>query len=106
MAGIDDIIGDWVKRAEQSGELEKGRYWGKPFDLEDGFEQTPVRLRMAHRILKNSGYVPAEIEMIRQLAELKEQLAAETAADRRAELSTEIGALTAKVRILLEGAAR
>lgn len=39
MAGVDDIISKWVKQAERSSELQRGRYRGKPFNLRDGFEQ-------------------------------------------------------------------
>lgn len=106
MAGVDDIIGEWVKQVEATGELKGSRYWGKPFDLDDGFDETPNRLRMAYRILKNAGYIPHEVEMVRRLADLKEQAAAETDPAQRRDLEREIAALTAKVRLALEGLSR
>jgi hypothetical protein len=105
MAGVDDIIGEWVKQVEDSGELKGSRYWGKPFDL-DGSDETPSRLRMAYRILKNAGYVPHEVGMVKRLADLKEQAALETDPAQRRALEREIATLTAKVRLALEALSR
>lgn len=101
MAGVDDIIGDWIKQAERSGELRQGRYWGKPFDLDDDLADTPARLRMAYRILKNAGYVPHEVTELNRLAALEEQLAAETDPAARLELGREVAELTSRVRVLV-----
>jgi hypothetical protein len=101
MAGVDDIIGQWVKQAERSGELKQGRYWGKPFDLDDGFEQTPVRLRMAYRVLKNAGYIPHEVEMLNTLADLKEAAAQESDPAASRALEREIASLQTKVHLAL-----
>ena len=103
MAGVDDIIGDWVRRAERSGELQQGKYWGKPFDLDDGFAETPARLRMVYRILRNAGYVPGEVEALNRLAELKERLAAETDPEAVQRLSREVAEHTARLRERLAG---
>lgn len=106
MAGVDDIIAEWVKRAEASGELEHGKYWGKPFDLDDGFVETPARLRMAYRILKNAGYVPEEIEMLKRLAELRECAAGETDPARRRALKRDAAMLAARLKVALEASNR
>ena len=75
MAGVDDIIGRWVKKVEKSGELQRSELFGKPLPLDEAYERTPEELRMTHKILKNAGYVPAEVEAMRRIAELKTQLA-------------------------------
>lgn len=101
MAGIDDIIGEWIRKAEHSGELRHGKYWGKPFDLDDGEGDTPARLRMAYRILKNAGYVPHEVAELNRLAGLKEQLAAATDPAEQQRLSREVAELSTRVRVLM-----
>ncbi len=101
MAGIDEIIGEWVKKAEQTGELRHGKYWGRPFDLDDDSSDTPERLRMAYRILKNAGYVPHEVSELNRLAALKERLAAESDPERRISLGREVAELTSRVRVLM-----
>lgn len=75
MSSIDDVIGAWVKRIESTGELKHGRQWGRPLDLDDGYDQTPEDRRMPHKILKNAGYLPWEVETMNQIAELQQKLA-------------------------------
>ncbi|MEJ2090043.1 MAG: DUF1992 domain-containing protein, partial [Gammaproteobacteria bacterium] len=86
--------------------LKGSRYWGKPLDLDDGSDESPSRLRMAYRILKNAGYIPHEVEMVKKLADLKEQAALETDPAERRAFEQEIAALTAKVRLALEALSR
>lgn len=106
MAGVDDTIGAWIKAAEASGELEHNPFVGKPFELDDGFEETPVRLRMAYRILKKAGYVPQEVEMLKRLAELREALEAAADPDEATALRREIAVLEPKVRLFVDGLSR
>jgi len=101
VAGIDEIIGEWVRKAEQSGELRSGKYWGKPFDLSDDLGDTPARLRMAYRILKNAGYVPHEVAELNRLAALKERLAATSDPEEQRRLGREVAELTTRVRLLM-----
>ena len=102
MAGVDDIISDWIKDAEKSGELTHGRYFGKPFDLDDGYFGTPPHLRMAHKVLKNAGHVPAEVELQTVLADLKQRLeSAEDDAEAR-ELRLQIAECRVKIAMLIE----
>jgi len=70
MAGIDDIIGGWVRDAEKSGEVKNLPGYGKTLDLDDD-KHVPAKYRMAYRVLKNSGHTPPEIQMIQRIAELK-----------------------------------
>ena len=106
MAGVDEIIRQWVQKVEQTGELRSGPGFGKPLNLDDGFLETPEELRMAHKVLKNAGYVPAEIEMLQQLAQLREQLSATSDARQQRELKVKIAKLQQKVTMTLEAMRR
>lgn len=106
MAGVDDTIGEWIKRAEQTGELKRGRYWGKPFDLDDGSAETPARLRMTYRILKNAGYAPQEVELLKRLADLKSEHDAQPDPARRRALEREVAELSARLSGFLENLRR
>ena len=102
MAGVDDIIGSWVKQAERSGELQRGKHWGKRIPFDDGFAETPAELRMTHKILKNAGFVPAEVEMMQQLEQLKRRLA-DTGSEAAARpLRQEIAELQQRLSLRLE----
>lgn len=100
MAGVDDIIKQWVERVEKTGEMRP--HFGKPLDLGDGYLETPDELRMAHKILKNAGYVPAEIEMLQRLAVLKEQLAAAADPEQQRQLRIQLAELQQKVAMMLD----
>lgn len=103
MAGVDDIIRQWVEKIERSGELRGGPSWGKPFEFSDGYLDTPDELRMTYKILRNAGYVPAEVEMLARLAALREQLGApELAAGEARALSQEVAELEQRIAILLD----
>ena len=52
------------------------RHWGKPLDLEDGYAQTPEEFRIAFKLLKDAGFVPPEVETMKQIAALREVIAA------------------------------
>jgi hypothetical protein len=97
----EEIIRQWIRKVEESGELERDPNYGKPLDLDSGYLDTPDELRMAYRMLKDAGYVPPEVELLKRLADRKSALATETDPRRRKMLQTEIAELHAKVSIML-----
>ena len=103
MAGVDDIVGQWIKRAEKTGELKNGSSWRKPMDLSEG-KDTPEKLRMAHRMLKNAGYVPVEVEKMQQVAALKDELKSAESEQERARLRRKIANLRQELAIFMSGA--
>jgi hypothetical protein len=52
-----------IAEAIARGELDDLPGAGRPLDLDDD-AMIPEELRLAHRILKNAGYVPPELERI------------------------------------------
>jgi hypothetical protein len=82
---LDDHIGEHLRESERSGELQAAPSYGKPLDLGDGYDETPVELRMGMKILKDAGVVPPEVQALREAAELEARVAAcNDAAERRA----------------------
>ncbi len=102
MAGVDETIGQWVKKVEQTGELRRIPGFGEPLNLDDGYLETPTELRMAHKILKNAGYVPAEIEMLQQLAAMREALNATRDSERQRDLKVKIAEMQQRVSMMLD----
>ena len=102
MAGVDEIIRQWVQKAEKSGEVRDLPGFGEPFRFEDGFLETPTELRMAYKVLKNAGYVPAEIEMLQNLATMREELNAESDPKKQHELKVKIAKMQQKATMMLE----
>lgn len=101
MSGIDDIIGGWVRNAEKSGEVKELPGYGKPFTLDDD-KHIPSKYRMAYRMLKNAGYSPPEVEMIRRVSELKSEIKNEVDEHKRSALKTELSETQLKLDVALE----
>lgn len=101
MAGIDDIIGGWVRDAEKSGELKKLPGYGKPFNLDED-RHIPPKYRMAYRILKNAGYAPPEVEMIRRAANLRSELENKSDDQERAALEAELREVQRQLDVALD----
>lgn len=80
----DDHIGLALREAEASGELRQAPSFGKPLAEAEGFAETPDEFRLPFKILKDAGAVPPEVEVMREITALQQQLAAtqEAAAQR------------------------
>jgi Domain of unknown function (DUF1992) len=76
---LDDHIGRALAESERSGELKAAPSYGKPLDLGDGYDATPDELKLPMKMLKDSGFVPPEIETMREIAALRERIAQSTA---------------------------
>jgi len=66
---IDKQIEEWL--AQQGPEDLPGK--GKPLDLDEYF-RCPEDLRIGYSLLKNAGYVPEEVEQLRQINQLIDEL--------------------------------
>ncbi len=64
-----------ISEAIREGKLETDSWKGKPLPKEDD-RLIPPDLRMAYKILKNSGYLPPEIETKKEIQKLEELIAA------------------------------
>jgi hypothetical protein len=67
---FDLIAEQRIAEAIARGELENLPGTGRPLDLGDD-ALIPEDLRMAFRILKNAGFVPPEVEVLRDIGELE-----------------------------------
>lgn len=72
MATLDEQIAQSLREAQRNGELQSSPSWGKPLNLDDGYAQTPEELRMGFKALKDAGFVPPEVETMRQIAALRD----------------------------------
>lgn len=70
---IESVIEEKIRQAIERGEFDDLKGKGKPIDLSAYFN-TREDLRMAHAILKLNEFVPEEVEMLREIADLKEQI--------------------------------
>ncbi len=74
MSFISQIAEARIKEAVERGELDNLPGAGKPLVLHDD-ALVPEELRVAYRALKNAGYLPREIGVRREIADLQALIA-------------------------------
>ena len=73
---VEDHIGRALTQSQASGELALAKSFGKPLDFGDGYDETPAELRMGYKILKDAGYMPPEVEFMRDIEALNNEMKA------------------------------
>jgi len=80
-AAFDDLIERRIDEARRQGAFDDLPGSGRPLELDDD-RLVPEELRVAYRILRNAGFVPPEVEALRDVdALLGRALAHDRAAD-------------------------
>ena len=79
--GLDSLVEARIERAIERGELTGLPGQGRPLVLDDDSCVAP-ELRLAHRVLKNAGFVPEEIELRREITSLAVLIDATEGAER------------------------
>jgi hypothetical protein len=69
---IEKFVEDQIRKAMAEGEFDNLSGKGKPIDL-DAYFQTPEHLRICYSILKNSQFIPEEVQMLKDIEALREQ---------------------------------
>jgi uncharacterized protein YutE (UPF0331/DUF86 family) len=62
-----------IREAQERGDFDNLKGKGKPIDLTAYFD-TPEDVRMAYSMLKSAGMVSAEVDLLGEIAALKERL--------------------------------
>lgn len=93
ISGFDALVEKHISEAQARGAFDNLPGAGAPLALDDD-AMVPEELRAAYRILKNAGYVPPEVEALRDLREVELML-------ERAQNDTERNALIGKFNALL-----
>jgi hypothetical protein len=73
--GWERIAENRIREAMQDGQFDNLPGAGKPIDLE-GYFKLPEHLRAAFTLLKSANCVPAEVELLNEIAALERRLAA------------------------------
>ena len=96
-SSIEKIIQDAIAR----GEFDNLEGKGKPLDLTAYFN-TPEDIRMAYSLLKSNKFVPEEIELMREISDLKDDIAASTDENRRATLRKKLNEKSLALSLAIE----
>ncbi len=75
---FQQIAEERIREAMENGEFKDLEHSGKPIDLkEDPF--VPEDLRLVYKVLKNSGFLPKEVELRKEIERLEDMLDEEVA---------------------------
>jgi hypothetical protein len=94
---IDKMIGDAIER----GEFKNLRGEGKPLDLEAYFA-TPEDVRLGYSVLKSNDFVPEEVDRLREIGDLREQIEKCTNETDRAKLKKLLSEKELALSLILE----
>ena len=70
---FDKLVESLIREAQERGEFDNLPGKGKPIDLTSYFE-TPEEVRLVQSVLKNAGMTPPEVQLLKEIAQLKELL--------------------------------
>ncbi|MGC3872475.1 DnaJ family domain-containing protein [Halomonas sp. GXIMD04776] len=70
MSLIDRLAEAHIQQAIEKGELDDLPGSGKPLQLDDD-SMIPPELRAGYRLLKNAGFLPPEMELVREIREVE-----------------------------------
>ena len=68
-------IDEQIRRAIEAGDFDNLEGKGKPIDL-SGYFAAPEDVRMGYAMLKSNNFVPEEVELLKEIAQLREKIAA------------------------------
>ncbi|MBT9503491.1 MAG: DUF1992 domain-containing protein [Burkholderiaceae bacterium] len=106
MPTLDEQIAQRIREEELSGQMSQAPSYGKALQINDGFMETPEELRLGYKFLKEAGFVPPEVELMQEAAELREALRCDPPADKARELRAQLTALELRIAMRLERLAK
>ena len=98
---FDRIVEAIIKEAMERGEFDNLSGKGKPIDLSEYFE-TPEEVRLAHSVLKSAGMTPREVDLLKEIAELKQIRAALVDEKKKQEIGKQIQQKQVEFSLMLE----
>lgn len=98
---FDRIVEAIIKDAMERGEFDNLPGKGKPIDLSEYFE-TPEEVRLARSILKNAGMTSREVDLLKEIVELKQLHAALLDEKKKGEIEKQIQQKQIELSLMLE----
>ena len=98
---FDRIVEAKIQEAMERGEFDNLPGKGKPIDLTEYFE-TPEEVRLANSVLKNAGMTSREVDLLKEIAELKQILTALLDHGKKQEIERQIRQKQVEFSLMLE----
>ena len=98
---FERIVEAMIKEAMERGEFDNLPGKGKPIDLTEYFE-TPEEVRLANSVLKSAGMTSREVDLLKEIAELKQVMAAILDEKKKQEISKQIEQKQVEFSLMME----
>lgn len=98
---FDQLVEAKIREALDQGRLDHLRVSGQPLRLDEYFS-LPEEYRLIYTLLKDSGFIPEEVSLLRELGEVKAQLESTTDAAKQRELQQQMENKKLRLNLLLE----
>ncbi|HKP13694.1 MAG TPA: DUF1992 domain-containing protein [Blastocatellia bacterium] len=98
---FDKLVEEKIREAMRAGEFDNLAGRGKPIDLKPYFD-TPEDLRLAYSVLKSSGFVPEEAQLMKEIESLKQALSRSRSDEARERLKKSVEEKSLKLNLMLE----
>ena len=96
MLGFERIVEQRIREAQEKGAFDDLPGAGKPLAMEDD-GRLPADLRIAHKILKNAGFIPPEMQLRKEITQTRDLLAGAEDVRERHRTLTKLNYLLAKL---------
>ncbi|ACL20067.1 conserved hypothetical protein [Desulfitobacterium hafniense DCB-2] len=97
---FDELVEAKIQEAMKNGEFDNLPY-GKPINL-NYWASLPEDIRMGLMLLRNAGYVPEEVQLLKDTEELRERLVGSTDPDEKSVLTKKLREAEVKFSMMLE----
>lgn len=74
MLFLERLAEEKIRQALERGEFDNLPGKGKPIPDEQGMALVPEEMRVAYRMMKNAGYVPEEVRLLREIDDVSRLL--------------------------------
>ena len=101
---FEKIAEEKIREALAKGEFDNLEGKGKPLD-HSAYFAAPADVRLGYSMLRSNGFVPEEVEILKEIEALKAEAEA-AGPDRRLELGREVNDLVLKLDLLREARKR
>lgn len=98
---FEKLVEQKIQEAMARGDFDNLPGRGQPIDLTAYFD-TPEDVRAAYALLKNARLVPREVEILQEIAALKEQLSTASTAEQKRKIGRRIQELHIQYTVMLE----
>ncbi len=98
---FDKIVEAMIKEAQERGDFDNLPGRGKPIDLTSYFEM-PEDVRVAQSLLKNAGMRSPEVQLLKEITELRQVLSAVSDENKKQDIQEQIQQKQIEFNLMIE----